>query len=114
MGDISWMDAAGTGIVLLIAGSIVGAMVWMIRISTDDSGKHAELKAFMETLFETPAHLRPGSPAAPRTGEPDALDDAQSASVIRAAQPFEDQCPACSEPVTHEHAFCPSCELRLL
>jgi len=113
MGDIGWMDVAGTAIVLLVAGGIVGAMVWMIRISTDDSGKHAELQAFMQTLFETPAHLRPGSPADSGSGDPSAAHSAESDLAIRHSHPFEEHCPACSEPVTHEHASCPSCELRL-
>ncbi len=108
MGDISWMDVAGTTIVLVFAGGIVGAMGWVIRISTDDSGRHAELKAFMETLFETPAHLRPGSGTDPHT--PAQAENPPTSTI----QPFEDSCPACSEPVTHQHRHCPSCDLRLL
>jgi hypothetical protein len=108
MGDISWMDVAGTTIVLVFAGSIVGAMGWVIRISTDDSGRHAELKAFMETLFETPAHLRPGSGT-------DSNTPAQAGNHTNPhTQPFEDTCPACSEPVTQNDTFCPSCGLRLM
>ncbi len=108
LGDISWMDVAGTTIVLVFAGSIVGAMGWVIRISTDDSGRHAELKAFMETLFETPAHLRSST-------ENDPNAPAHAGNIAPSPiQPFEDTCPACSEPITHLHPHCPSCDLRLM
>jgi hypothetical protein len=109
VGDISWMDVAGTTIVLVFAGGIVGAMGWVVRISTDDSGRHAELKAFMETLFETPAHLRPGSGADSNSSPAPADNLAKPQS-----QPFQDTCPACSVPVTQDNTFCPSCDLRLM
>ena len=59
----SMMNFAATSIVLLIAAALIGAMIVMIRLMTtsDESGKHKQLKEFVEALFGTPAHLQPGS-----------------------------------------------------
>ena len=108
MDGINWWDAGATLLVLLLAGGLVAAMIWIVRAAMDDSDRHAELKALVETLFATPAHLQPGGdkpsgdPAAPpqrlpKTGGP----------------AFEEPCPACETIVTERNAECPSCGLRL-
>ncbi|SFT20083.1 hypothetical protein [Paenibacillus sp. BC26] len=102
------MNVVATGIVLLIAGGLVAAMVFMIRLSTDDSGKHPEIKQFVEALF--------GGTASPVQADP-ANSGQQESAAARAAssdEPFSEPCPACGDPVTHLHQECPSCGLRLI
>ncbi|QYR21322.1 hypothetical protein KZ483_27225 [Paenibacillus sp. sptzw28] len=102
---VSVMSGIATGIVLLFATTLIGAMVFIIRLTTQDSGKHKELREFVEALFGTPSHLRPSDAGA---------DEHKSERPVRADEPFSEPCPACGETVTHEHAECPSCGLRLL
>ncbi|HUC93789.1 MAG TPA: hypothetical protein VMS09_17535 [Paenibacillus sp.] len=108
---INTVDVAATAVVLLIAAGIVGAMIAVIRAVADDSGKHSHLKQFVETLFETPAHLRPGGGSV-KAEEPER--DADGRPAAAAGERFSEPCPACGETVTHEDANCPSCGLRLL
>ncbi|EXX88903.1 hypothetical protein BG53_01040 [Paenibacillus darwinianus] len=103
------VNVTGTVVVLLAAAVIVGAMIAVIRAVSDDSGRHSELKRFMETLFETPDHLRPGGGERAKQCEGEA-----GGSEGSAGERFSEPCPACGETVTHEDASCPSCGLRLL
>lgn len=101
---ISWMNGIATGVVLLIGLGIALAMFFLIRIATSDSDRHKELREFVETLFGTPAHLRPenGSDA-----------PGQTAAAKEHTEAFTEPCPGCSELVTEIHTACPSCGLRL-
>lgn len=107
---ISLMSGLASAFVLLLAVALVGAMIYIIRLTTDDSDKHSQLKAFVEALFSTPSHLH--------QGDSDANEKASSEKAKRlhtiSKTPFSEPCPACQETVTHEHAECPSCGLRLL
>ncbi|SEO41460.1 hypothetical protein [Paenibacillus sp. OV219] len=103
------MNTIATAIVLAVAGALVAAMIVMIRISGDDSGKHTDLKQFVEALFGGSASLA----ASKETPEE---RQAEKAIALQAAakQPFTEPCPACGDPVTHQDVDCPSCGLRLL
>ncbi|WP_042168184.1 hypothetical protein [Paenibacillus gorillae] len=98
-------NIGATLIVLLFAALLLGAMFFFIRISTDDSDKYKEWKEMVESLFGTPAFLRPGAGEQPGNAE---------AAAAASAQPFTEQCPACGETVTEQNTDCPSCGLRLL
>jgi hypothetical protein len=104
------MNFAATSIVLLIAAALIGAMIVMIRLMTtsDESGKHKQLKEFVEALFGTPAHLQPGS------GREESSVSSDRPSAAESLEPYSEPCPACQETVTQEHDECPSCGLRLL
>ncbi|MFC4775965.1 hypothetical protein ACFO9Q_04120 [Paenibacillus sp. GCM10023252] len=104
---ISWLNVGATIFVLLMTALLLGSMYMFIRISTDDSGKHSQLREMVETLFGTPAHLRPGS------AESAAAEGSTEGLKRASGEPFREPCPACSEIVTEEHAECPSCGLRL-
>ncbi|GIQ61586.1 hypothetical protein PACILC2_01540 [Paenibacillus cisolokensis] len=99
-------DVAATAVVLLLAAGLFGGMFLFVRTVSDDSDKHQDLKELVETLFGTPAHLRPDKDTQATAGEP--------AAARKPPAPFEDECPACGERVTHEHPECPGCGLRLL
>ncbi|CAH1217800.1 hypothetical protein PAECIP111893_04310 [Paenibacillus plantiphilus] len=107
---MSLMSGLASVIVLLFAVALVGAMIYIIRLTTDDSDKHSQLKAFVEALFNSPNHLhQQGSD----DNEKDASAQAKQLHAL-SKTPFSEPCPACLETVTHEHAECPSCGLRLL
>jgi hypothetical protein len=101
------MSGVATGIVLLLAAGLLGAMFFLIRLTTDDSDKHRELKAFVNALFG-------GMPSGQADGQ---HSEGRAASRERRDVPeeerFSEPCPACGETVTHEHDECPSCGLRL-
>ncbi|GGD86764.1 hypothetical protein [Paenibacillus nasutitermitis] len=103
---VSLMGSIATGIVLLVVGAMVGGMVFIIRLMSDDSDKFKEVKAYMETIFGTPAHLR--------SSEDETAQEKDDGMPALLQKPFSDLCPACEEPVTHENAQCPACGLRLL
>jgi hypothetical protein len=106
MSAVAWW---GYGIAFAVLLLILGGMFMLVKVISDDSGKYEEMKAMMDPVFHPPAFLRPGTDA----GEtPPAHGEAAAARSSEEA--FEDQCPACGERVTHEHADCPSCGLRLL
>ena len=107
---VTWFDVGATAIVLAAAGALLGGMFLFVRAASDDSGKYKELKEIVETLFATPAHLRPGDDA-DRGG---AAGAAEAGSPARSSAPFSEPCPACGETVTERDAACPSCDLRLL
>ncbi|WP_308637745.1 hypothetical protein [Paenibacillus silvisoli] len=106
------MNVIATSIVLLLAGSLVAAMIYIMRLSTDDSGKHPEIKQFVDSLF--------GGTASPVQSQPEAQQaqaEKESAAALAsddASGDFDDECPACSEPITKRHRECPSCGLRFL
>ncbi|TYP70692.1 hypothetical protein [Paenibacillus methanolicus] len=104
-----WISGLATGGVLLLALGLVGAMFAIIRITTSDSDKHREIRDFVETLFGTPAHLRPGSGAAEETAAGKEERPAPAAN----GHAYSEPCPGCGETVTQAHADCPSCGLRL-
>ncbi|AZN39435.1 hypothetical protein [Paenibacillus albus] len=103
------MNTFATVIVLVVAGALVAAMIFMIRISGDDSGKHAEVKQFVEALFG-------GSASQAASKETAEERQAENAIALQTAakQPFKEPCPACGDAVTHQDVDCPSCGLRLL
>ncbi|MFB9325841.1 hypothetical protein ACFFSY_07860 [Paenibacillus aurantiacus] len=106
---IGWMSGLATGGVLLLALGLVGAMFAIIRITTSDSDKHQEIRDFVETLFGTPAHLRPGGGAAEETAAGKEEHPAAAPGIAAYSEP----CPGCGKTVTQLHADCPSCGLRL-
>jgi hypothetical protein len=75
------MSGVATGIVLLFAAALIGAMVFMIRLTTGDSGKHKELKEFVEALLGTPSHLRGGDSG---------TDEHNGERQLRAEEPFSE------------------------
>jgi hypothetical protein len=79
-----------------------------IRIASDDSDRYKELKEMVETIFGTPAHLRPHLDDNPAKNGP----KSERSSAASAA--FSEPCPACSETVTERDSICPSCGLQLL
>lgn len=99
------MNAIATLVVLAVAGALVAAMVYMIRLSADDSGKSSELRRFVEALFG-------GSSVRQETVS--AGDEAAAARLAEHKEPFSEPCPACGETVTHRDADCPACGLRLV
>lgn len=106
--SINWFSVGATSLVLLLTFGLLGAMFLIVKLSSDDSGKYKVLKDMVETLFETPAHLRPGAAAKSDDNKEAA---AQSAAAL---EPFVEACPACGDTVTEAHKDCPSCGLRLL
>ncbi|GFN31567.1 hypothetical protein [Paenibacillus xylaniclasticus] len=108
--SINWYSAGATIFVLLITFALVGAMFLFVKLSTDDSERFKEFKEMIETIFGTPAHLRPSPPPDSSTANTQA-GAAQSAASL---EPFSEACPACGETVTEQHPSCPSCGLRLL
>ncbi|MDQ0114667.1 hypothetical protein [Paenibacillus harenae] len=106
----SWLGFGATAIVLLVALLLLAGMIFFIRIASSGEDKHAEIREMVETLFGTPAHLRPTQPGA---ASPPSSSSAPS-SLSKSAAPFSEPCPACGETVTENDAHCPSCDLRLL
>lgn len=104
----TWFDALATAVVLIIAGALLTGMFMFVRIASDDSDRYKELKEMVETIFGTPAHLRPHSE------DNSAKDGAKSERRAGAAAAFSEPCPACSETVTERDSICPSCGLQLL
>ncbi|MGM0882230.1 MAG: hypothetical protein ACQEXQ_14470 [Bacillota bacterium] len=107
----TWFDVGATIIVLTIAALLLGGMFMFVRIASDDSDRHKELKEMVETLFGTPAHLR--QHAEPHSNK-DPAESTGPAVSAAAAAPFSEPCPACSETITERDIECPSCGLRLL
>jgi len=109
---MNWVGVIGYTLSIGGVLLLVGGMLFVVRLMSDDSERFKDLKEMVETLMGTPAHLRPSPPE-----ENDAARQAAAASEAspagRAATPFEDACPACREPVDQTHVFCPLCELRL-
>ncbi|MFC4098638.1 hypothetical protein [Paenibacillus xanthanilyticus] len=105
-----WMSSFATGGVLLLALGLVGAMFAIIRITTSDSEKHREIRDFVETLFGTPAHLRPGGGAPEETA---AGKEERASSAAPNGPAYSEPCPGCGDTVTQAHADCPGCGLRL-
>jgi rubrerythrin len=98
------MNAIATILVLAVAGALVAAMIYILKLSSDDSGKTSELKQFVEALF--------GGSRQEAAGEDDS-----AAALKRLAEhkdAFSEPCPACGETVTHQDADCPACGLRLV
>lgn len=106
--SINWFSVGATSLVLLLTFGLLGAMFLIIKLSSDESDKYKYLKDMVETLFETPAHLRSGS--APKNDADNKEAAAQSAAAL---EPFVETCPACGDTVTEAHQECPSCGLRL-
>ncbi|UVI30851.1 zinc ribbon domain-containing protein [Paenibacillus spongiae] len=104
---INWGSSLATVLVLLLVGALVGAMIFVIKLTTDDSDKHKQIKEFVETLFGTPAHLRQGG------GSEESGKDLDTVKARSSAEPFHEPCPACDTTVTHDDIHCPSCGLRL-
>ncbi|WP_219835218.1 zinc ribbon domain-containing protein [Paenibacillus sp. R14(2021)] len=98
------MNTIATSIVLILAGGLVAIMIYVIKLSSDDSGKQSELKQFVEALFG-------GSSA---RQEQSAEQESAAARLPDDANPFQEPCPACGEIVTHRDVDCPSCGLRLV
>lgn len=104
------VNIAGTLIAVTICVFLLTMMVLFIRVSTGDSEKYKDIREMIETMFGTPAHLRPDS-----NSESDRRkDEAAASTASRDSQPFSEPCPACGYSVTEQHADCPSCELRLM
>jgi hypothetical protein len=101
----------GYGITLTVLLVILVGMFVIVRAMSDDSGRFGEVKEMMEAMFHTPSFLRPGNGEA-GSGSRNSQEEMAAARTVH--DPFEDQCPACLERVTHEHKECPSCGLRLL
>jgi hypothetical protein len=100
------INIIGYSVVAIVIGGILGAMVMVIKMTTDDTGKQGYLKEMVEALFGTPAHLRPPSP-----------EEKKEAIAPHSGNPFEaftEACPACDTAVTHMDKICPSCDLKLL
>ncbi|SFI73543.1 hypothetical protein SAMN02799624_01940 [Paenibacillus sp. UNC496MF] len=100
------MNTIATLIVLAVAGALVAAMILVVRLAADDSGRASELRQFVEALFGGAA------------GRQDAAKDEEAEAAARqlAAQrePFSEPCPACGAVTTHRDAECSGCGLRLL
>ncbi|MFD2613839.1 hypothetical protein [Paenibacillus gansuensis] len=136
------IDIIGYSVVALFAVVILGGMFLVVKASTSDSDQHRWVREIVESLFGTPAHLRPGGgeQAAGKEEAADAvlqanvsagskvgIEPGSSGSPAGSANPrnpgilgdladsasFEEDCPACGERVTHRDAVCPSCELAL-
>jgi hypothetical protein len=107
---LSWFDIGATAIVLIIAGVLLAGMFMFVRIASDDSDKYKDLKEMVETIFGTPAHLRPSSNDA--SVSPKGKSFARDIAAPNLA-PFSEPCPACSETVTERDSSCPSCGLQL-
>lgn len=105
---LTWLDVGMGTVVLLIAGGFLAGMFMFVRIASDDSGKYKDIKEMVETIFGTPAHLRPSADETSKNRhDPNKLGAA-------AALPFSEPCPACSVTVTEQDETCPSCGLQLL
>lgn len=100
------MNILATAVVLLIAGGLVAVMVYVLKLSTDDSGKQSELKQFVEALF--------GGSAARQASDAEDDDAAAARRLAEHKEPFNEPCPACGERVTGEDIDCPGCGLRLV
>lgn len=101
------MNAIATAIVLAIAGVLVAAMIYIVKLSVDDSGKTSELRRFAEALF--------GGNAAGQEAAAEAEEPADARERLAASrESFSEPCPACGETVTQRDADCPGCGLRLV
>lgn len=109
---LSWFDIGATAIVLIIAGVLLAGMFMFVRIASDDSDKYKDLKEMVETIFGTPAHLRPQSQSDDSSISQKGKDSAKEIAPGNLA-PFSEPCPACSETVTERDSSCPSCGLQL-
>lgn len=104
---VSVMNGVATGIVLAVAAAIVGGIFFMIRLMSDDSDKYKQIKEFAEALLGSSSGRAGGADASAEAASP------PPASWAAAGEAFSEPCPACGATVTHEHAECPSCGLRL-
>jgi hypothetical protein len=109
---MDWVNTIGYAVAIGAALLLIGGMFLPIRVLADDSGRFQELKEMVDTLFNTPSHLRPDSPNESPNRAAEASAPGRELPLSRT--PFEDECPACAEPVTHRNEFCPSCGLLLL
>ncbi|RAP74474.1 hypothetical protein [Paenibacillus montanisoli] len=100
------MNIIATSIVLVLAAGLVAAMIFLIRLSTDDSGRHPEIKQFVEALF--------GGTSSPLQSPAQAQSESAAALSTEPSEDFDETCPACGDPVMHRHRECPSCGLRLM
>ncbi|WP_214626171.1 zinc ribbon domain-containing protein [Paenibacillus agaridevorans] len=107
---MNWSDIAATTFVLLIAGALILAMFYIVRVASGESEGSKTIRDMVETLFGTPAHLRGGDDSASGEGSSGGSRLAGASTQL----PFREPCPACGEEVTEENVNCPSCELRLL
>lgn len=103
---MNWIDIGATTLVLLLAGTLIGAMFMIVRVAAGESEGSQTVRDMVETLFGTPAHLRSGT------------DQSSESTASRlpsgSLAPFSEPCPACGQAVTEQDIICPSCELRLL
>lgn len=113
IGKRGWRNVSATAVAWIGYGIAIAALVLllvgmyvMVRVMSGDSEKYEELKKMLDPIFHTPAFLRPGQ----EQGEA----SQQTAAGRTGTEPFEDECPACGEKVTHKNAECPSCGLRLI
>ncbi|WP_138754897.1 hypothetical protein [Paenibacillus sinopodophylli] len=106
----SLLDVGMTTVVILIAGGFLTGMFMFVRMASDDSDRYKNLKEMVETIFGTPAHLRPSTDSS-STGTGDKDKDKPNVAEL---SPFSEPCPACSETITERDLTCPSCGLRLL
>ncbi|OUS67730.1 hypothetical protein B1748_35755 [Paenibacillus sp. MY03] len=107
---MNWADIAATTFVLLIAGTLILAMFYIVRVASGESEGSKTIRDMVETLFGTPAHLRGGDDSASGEGSSGGSRLAGASTQL----PFREPCPACGEEVTENDVNCPSCELRLL
>ncbi|MBM7568956.1 hypothetical protein [Paenibacillus sacheonensis] len=102
------MNAIATTIVLAGAGMLVGAMIYILKLASDDSANASQLRQFVEVLFNGSSNRQ----------EAAAAEEEEAAHRKRLAEQhgesFAEPCPACGDTVTHENAYCPSCGLRLV
>jgi len=103
---MSAADWWGYGIASAVLLFILGGMYMLLRVMSDDSGKYEELRAMLDPLFHPPAFTQRG--ASDQT-----LSAGEASLQAAAPEPYEEACPGCGEQVTHLHAECPTCGLRL-
>ncbi|ANE46990.1 hypothetical protein SY83_12685 [Paenibacillus swuensis] len=101
------LNLIGYSAVIVVAAVILGGMFMVVRLATEDSDKQSWVREIVESMFGTPAHLRPAAP------ENKNAEDDMGKSNSSALETFEEPCPACGERVTQAHEICPSCDLRL-
>jgi hypothetical protein len=101
---VSWV---GTTISIGIVAMILLIFFMVIKMSTDDSEKHSEIRKYIEALFG-------GQSSNAKEEENEETKRQAAERLAKEIGPFEDACPACQTPVTHQNIDCPSCGLRLI